>query len=118
MYCRFSQQPVYKTSVIQSCLWRTLLTAMFMFGYVLLRDLQFYFVRESPKHTHECCLNVIHFYQDGYDVINKSLEKGILLTKDVVRFFKKRMEIEEVYCKSLQKAVQKFEPLVTSGYVI
>lgn len=39
-----------------------------------------------------------------------------MLTKDVVRFFKKRLEIEEVYCKSLQKAVQKFEPLVTNGY--
>ena len=48
--------------------------------------------------------------------MNKSLEKGILLTKDVVRFFKKRLEIEEVYCKSLQKAAQKFEPTVSTGY--
>ncbi|KAF2071641.1 hypothetical protein CYY_007049 [Polysphondylium violaceum] len=54
---------------------------------------------------------------DGYDVVTKSSEKGVLLLKDVIRFFKKRIMSEDEYSKSLSKLVLKFEPQAPDGFV-
>ncbi|KYQ94173.1 RhoGAP domain-containing protein [Tieghemostelium lacteum] len=54
---------------------------------------------------------------DGYEIVTKASEKGVLLLKDILKFFKKRIQSEDEYAKSLSKLVLKFEPSVMDGYV-
>lgn len=47
--------------------------------------------------------------QDGFDALCKHTANEIQFCKDTLKFFKKRIEIEETYAKSLNKLSQKSE---------
>ncbi|KAK5575930.1 hypothetical protein RB653_007065 [Dictyostelium firmibasis] len=54
---------------------------------------------------------------DGYENVSKATEKGVLLLKDITKFFKKRIQSEDEYSKTLSKLVLKFEPMAPDGYI-
>jgi mRNA-degrading endonuclease YafQ of YafQ-DinJ toxin-antitoxin module len=45
--------------------------------------------------------------QDGFDALCKHTQQEIQFCKDLLKFFKKRAQIEDEYAKSLAKLTQK-----------
>lgn len=46
------------------------------------------------------------FEQDGFSLVAKWEQQGIVMCKSICRFYRKRAKIEEAYGKSLYKLVQ------------
>eukprot|EP01133_Synstelium_polycarpum_P014229 gene14229-16788_t len=53
---------------------------------------------------------------DGFEIVCRATEKGMLFLKDVQKFFRKRAQIEDSYAKDMAK-LTKFEPAAPDGYV-
>ena len=53
--------------------------------------------------------------QDGFDMISRHTNNEIQFVKDVLKFFKKRKELEDEYAKNLAKLAQKSQYTIPLG---